>query len=248
MIENAQRTLLVVPCYNEADRWSDVYWETVAATGAIELLFVNDGSTDETAEYIDRTCATTGARALHLDRNRGKAEALRLGLLEEWPNSHRLVGFIDADGAFPATEVQRIALLAERATNPEGAFDAVWTARILMGGREINRHANRHYLGRAIATVVSPWHGYAIYDTQSGYKLFARSDTFHACLAQPFHTRWFPDIELLIRWHRIAGSRMRIWEEPVSGWHDVAGSKMNRSQFLRIMRELRILRRSRIET
>lgn len=235
--------LLVVPCFNEADRWNDTYWSSIAQDDGIKVLFVDDGSHDSTATCINRVCQQTGARSLSLEKNVGKAEAVRHGLLEGWTMKPDIIGFLDADGAFPAEEVVRVARIAEQMLNETepSAFEAVWAARVFMAGREIRRHASRHYIGRTIATVISPWHKHAIYDTQSGYKLFRRNEWLRACLQAPFETRWFADVELLIRWQRTTGSAMRIWEEPVKGWRDVDGSSMNRSQYARVLRELRYL-------
>lgn len=238
--------MLVVPCFNEAERWKADYWRELVQPGQLDVLFVDDGSTDETRAVVQATADETGANVLVLPRNGGKAEAVRRGLIEAWSSERNHVGYLDADGAFPAAEVRRMVDDASELLHDGGGFDAVWSARILMAGREIERKQSRHYIGRVLTTLVAPWHGYAIYDTQSGFKVFQRSSVLRRCLDDPFETRWFPDIELLIRWHRICGSRMRIWEDPVTGWHDVAGSKMTSSQYRRIVVDLSRLYRSRV--
>jgi glycosyltransferase involved in cell wall biosynthesis len=240
------RTILVVPCYNESGRWNPSYWDSLIRVVHLDVLFVNDGSTDDTARRITETCVATGATALTLPTNVGKGEALRQGMLAAWDGDSDMIGYLDADGAFPADEVRRMAADATDLLGDQGRQrDAVWSARILMAGRDIERHRSRHYLGRIITTIAAPWHGYAIYDTQSGYKIFRRDAALRECLNEPFQTRWFPDIELLQRWVAVTGRRMDIWEDPVTGWHDVAGSKMNRSQYVQILKDLAYLRRSR---
>lgn len=251
-------TLLVVPCYNEADRWNSSYWKSVVQPGRVDVLFVNDGSRDGTLQVLEQTAESVGAFFVDLPRNGGKAEAVRQGLLQGWTHESDLIGYLDADGAFPAAEVARMVLDAEdrlAGEPPTGSgtldgltdpsFDAVWSARVLMAGRDIQRHTSRHYLGRVITTLVAPWHGYAIYDTQAGFKIFRRDERLLACLQQPFHTRWFPDIELLQRWQHLHGTPMRIWEDPVTGWQDVAGSKMNASQYRQILTDLTWIYRGR---
>ncbi len=239
-------SILVVPCYNESARWDADYWSRVTATPDLTVIFVNDGSSDDTQRRIDATCEVTGATSLELPDNSGKGEALRHGLVAARELSPDVVGYLDADGAFPSEEVSRLVSLGMKMLAPaEADFDAVWSARVLMAGREIERHASRHYIGRVITTLVSPLHKYAVYDTQSGFKLFRNDDGLAQCLATPFTTRWFPDIELLLRWGPAVGRPMRIWEEPVMGWHDVAGSKMNRSQYVRLVKDLSHLYRAR---
>lgn len=244
-------TLLIVPCYNEAARWRPEYWRQVVRPGDVDVLFVNDGSTDSTLAVLQQTAVEVGASVMDLPRNSGKAEAVRLGLLRGWDESSALIGYLDADGAFPAGEVARMVqaatpLLMPATADSPAEFDAVWSARVLMAGRDIARHTSRHYLGRVITTLVAPWHGYAIYDTQSGYKLFRKDERLLACLRAPFQTRWFPDIELLQRWQHAHGEPMRIWEDPVTGWHDVAGSKMTSSQYRQILKDLSRLYRARV--
>lgn len=236
-------TLLVVPCFNEADRWRDSYWRDVVEPGKLNVLFVNDGSSDATLSVVSTTADSVGASVVDLPQNSGKAEAVRQGLLQAWESSADFIGYLDADGAFPAAEVRRMAQDAVGRIDVEGGgnssgYDAVWSARVLMAGRDIERHTSRHYLGRVITTLVAPWHGYAIYDTQAGYKIFRKDDRLLACLEEPFRTRWFPDIELLQRWRRLNGAPMRIWEDPVTGWHDVAGSKMTTRQYRQILKDL----------
>jgi len=239
-------TVIVVPCYNEAGRWSAEYWREIGATPGLTLMFVNDGSNDGTQALIDGVCGEIGSRSLALAQNSGKAEALRRGLVAALEESPQIVGYLDADGAFPAAEVIRLVHLGDELLPSDGSeFDAVWSARVLMAGRDIRRHASRHYIGRIVTTVLAPVHKYEVYDTQSGYKLFRNDEELHRCLTEPFQTRWLPDIELLMRWQPVVGRPMRIWEEPVLGWHDVAGSKMNRSQYTRLVKDLSRLYRNR---
>lgn len=240
-------TVVVVPCYNEASRWAPAYWEAIASHPGVDLIFVDDGSTDATPERIASTVASCGARSIRLHRNSGKAEAVRQGLLAalEPDSGPETVGFLDADGAFPDIEVRRLVDLGRELLDSD-QYDSLWSARILMAGRGITRHASRHYIGRVISTVVAPLHRYEVYDTQSGFKLFQRSSALEQCLATPFGTRWFPDIELLQRWTASQGRQMRIWEEPVSGWHDVGGSKVNRSQYVQLLKDLRRLYATRV--
>lgn len=239
---------IVVPCYNEQSRWRHDYWSQISREAEISLLFVDDGSFDATRKVITTTCTDLGSDSLILPVNGGKGEALRLGMLRALQSAPQLVGFLDADAAFPAEEVIRLANLASMMVGADYAsHDSLWSSRVLLGGRDIQRQASRHYLGRAIATLVAPLHGHKVYDTQSGYKLFRASDEFAGCLTEPFVTRWFPDIELLQRWTNSTGSQMRIWEEPVSGWRDVGGSKMNRSQYRQLVQDIWHLRQGKPE-
>lgn len=239
------RVTLVIPCFNEADRWLDDYWTALLDAG-LSLIFVDDGSTDATAQRIAASSDHDHATALLLSRNRGKGEAVRAGLLHALQSDTDIVGFLDADGAFPSEEVVRLAQMSEGLLlTSSRRYEAVWSARVQLAGRDISRHASRHYIGRAVATAIAPWHGYDLYDTQSGYKLLRVSNILNAAIQQPFETRWFFDVELLQRWRRITGETMPIWEEPVVGWHDVRGSKVDLTQGRQILRDVWSLRSGR---
>ncbi len=71
------RTIVVVPCFNEADRL-DVEAFVSFGDSAVEFLFVDDGSTDDTAAVLQRLVEAGGGRfsILTLDQNCGKAEAV----------------------------------------------------------------------------------------------------------------------------------------------------------------------------
>ncbi len=74
---------LLVPCHNESDNVD----ETIAAALAqrypeFEVIAINDGSSDDTAAKLDRLAALhPRLRVIHLDRNLGKANAMRMGAL-----------------------------------------------------------------------------------------------------------------------------------------------------------------------
>ena len=57
-----------------------------------------------------------------------------------------------------------------------------------------------------------------------------------------FITRWFFDLELLSRVLRI-NKTFRIYEEPLNSWQDVSGSKINTFETLRIMKEIRLMKK-----
>src|SRR5471030_3039445 len=69
---------LVIPCYNEAERLKRV-WPRMRRSPCV-LLFVNDGSTDATPEWLNAHVKPPH-RVLHLAANAGKAEAVRQGML-----------------------------------------------------------------------------------------------------------------------------------------------------------------------
>src|SRR5687768_11257284 len=93
-------SIVVVPCYNEAQRLDTRAFSQLRVSGHwVEFLFVNDGSSDDTLDVLERLrCASPDTIRVHdLQPNRGKAEAVRTGLLEALSTDADFVGFWDAD-------------------------------------------------------------------------------------------------------------------------------------------------------
>jgi glycosyltransferase involved in cell wall biosynthesis len=234
------RVTLVIPCYNEEKRLNTVaFREFRLPHDQLEFLFVNDGSTDETLQVI----GSLPGRVLNLEKNSGKAEAVRRGFLEAMNGKPDLIGFWDADLATPFAELPGfLNILANR---PE--IEMVFGARVRLLGREISRHPSRHYIGRVGATLISSSLGLAVYDTQCGAKLFRASDTLRDVFSAPFLSRWIFDVEIIARfvqrWGRDRVARS-LYEYPVMQWHDVKGSKVKSRDFLRALGDLWKIRRA----
>ncbi len=222
-------TTIVIPCYNEEKRL-DVAQFVELASDEIALLFVDDGSKDRTADVLaDLERKGAGKiRMLRLEKNSGKAEAVRRGLaaaLEESATGD-FVGFVDADLATPVSEIRR---LVREATS--GKAEVVMGSRVARAGAAIERKPVRHYLGRGFATAASLLLHAQFYDTQCGAKFFRVSDSLRAAVSEEFLSRWIFDVELLGR--LLIGTRdvrpipeSSFREIPLHEWRDVAGSKL----------------------
>ena len=236
---------VVVPCYNEAARLRvdefERFLRNEENTG-VRLLFVNDGSRDATLAVLEALCARVPGRASILDQqpNRGKAEAVRAGMLRVIASGEaQVTGFWDADLATPLAQIDDFLRLLD----DHRQLNMVFGARVRLLGRAIERQPLRHYLGRCFATVVSLLLRLPIYDTQCGAKLFRVTPELEQVLAEPFHSRWIFDVEILARFlenHNNGSSRLEkeIYEFPLPVWTDVAGSKVHSTDFLRAFWEL----------
>lgn len=239
---------LVVPCYNEERRLQpDTFCGFLTDHSAVRVLFVDDGSRDETRRMLTQLCNRCYGRAdlLEFERNRGKAEAVRCGV--EHALHHfdpEIVGYWDADLATPLTAVNGfLNVLRER---PEVRM--VFGARVKLLGRHVERRAVRHYLGRVFATAVSNLLSLPIYDTQCGAKMFRADAAARVVFADPFLSKWVFDVEILARYLRFFnGDRGKlaqaIYEYALEQWVDVAGSKVHASDFLKAFVDIVRIRR-----
>lgn len=240
--------VLVVPCYNEAGRLEgEVFLEFVRTHPDVGLLLVDDGSTDGTAALHASLAAAVpdAIGAIRLERNAGKAEAVRRGILEALTLGPSLVGFWDADLATPLDAVDDFLALA--ATRPE--IEVILGSRVQLMGRDIRRKATRHYLGRVFATAVSITLGIPVYDTQCGAKVF-RTRVAADVFSRPFRSAWIFDVEILARFLDLPDEGgpprwQRIYELTVDAWHDVPGSKLRLSDFVRSVFQLLAIWRDR---
>ena len=237
---------VVVPCYQEADRLEPDRLAALAEVDGIELVLVDDGSTDGTLAILRSLAdATPAITVLPLPENVGKAEAVRRGLLLAIDSGARLVAYYDADLSTPPAELVRLVeTLAGR-----DELDVVMAARVALLGRRIERRAYRHYLGRVFATFASLSLGLPVYDTQCGAKALRVTPALEAALGSPFRSRWAFDVELLARLLYPASETApvpadAIIEVPLRAWHDTAGSKLGPTAMGRAVLELAVITRT----
>jgi dolichyl-phosphate beta-glucosyltransferase len=219
---------LVIPCYNEANRLKAApFVRALQTNGDLAFLFVDDGSTDRTAAVLADITTQDDARmsVLRLNRNAGKAAAVRAGVLAAFEAHPTYVGFWDADLSTPLTAIP--AFLATFSARPE--VDIVIGARVKLLGRDVRRSLMRHYSGRIFATAASLALGIGVYDTQCGAKIFRATEPIRKLFNQPFQSEWIFDVEILSRYltGRSSGeAESRIYELPLTEWADVPGSKL----------------------
>ncbi len=234
--------VIVVPCYDEAARLDRAAFLGFGLPKRrLRFCFVNDGSHDGTLALLEGLCRERPdlGFVLDLSTNRGKAEAVRLGLQAALELGPKAVGFWDADLATPLAELARFCDVLD--DNPQ--IDVVLGSRVRLLGRRIERSPLRHYLGRVFATGASLTLGLPVYDTQCGAKLLRAGPLLHQVLAERFLTRWVFDVELLARYAcRTKGSAQpvesRVYELPLLRWTDVPGSKVRPWDFVRSGLEL----------
>lgn len=214
-----QLVSLVIPAYNEEERLpaylSDIRAYLDLSRRRAEVLVVNDGSRDGTADYVRGVAAVDPRiRLVEQPTNQGKGNAVKRGVLEA---RGRYVLFTDADGATPIEELDKLlAAIGERAEI------AIGSRRLVSAEAERERTGLRDLMGKVFYSVVNFLAVPGIRDTQCGFKLF-RTDVARELFRDLNESGWAFDVELLYRAQLFGYG---IAEVPVN-WHEVAGSKVN---------------------
>ena len=145
--------VLVIPCFNEERRLRRDELKALVAVPSLRLLLVDDGSTDRTGELLEQMRDELGSAYVsvrRLEQNRGKGEAVRVGMLQALAEGALVVGYADGDFATPSGEVVRMLAVLE-----SNHHQAVIGSRVRRLGSKIDRSPRRHVLGRVFATLAS---------------------------------------------------------------------------------------------
>lgn len=199
------RLSVVVPAYEEVGRIGAAVGSirealaTIEGDGGLEVVVVDDGSTDATA----REAAEAGATVVRLPTNRGKGAAVRAGVLA---SRGRCVAFTDADLAYPP------ALLLDLLTAVEGGSDVAvgnrqHPASRSVGGTSVLRTVSGRLFNALAAAVLLGQYR----DTQCGLKAF-RADAARQIFTRTRLDGFAFDVEVL---HLVERDRLSLTEVPV---------------------------------
>ncbi len=239
-----RKTGIVVPCYNEAKRINpDLFLVALEMEPNLSFLFVDDGSTDDTFSILEAIREKNPAQVdiLQLEYNRGKAEAVRLGMLKAIDGLFDNVGYWDADLATPLEVISDYCNLLDSSD-----VTVVLGSRVRLLGRSIQRNPLRHYVGRIFATCASLLIDIVVYDTQCGAKIFKNVEPLRKVFWKPFKVNWTFDVELLARFSVITGYTpsqvcSNWYEYPLNEWTDVKGSKVKFKDYIIAVLEFCVL-------
>lgn len=231
-------TLLIIPCYNEEQRLpvEEINYFLKHSNG-IDLVFVNDGSTDKTIQMLKKLKELqANVEIIDLEKNQGKAEAVRTAMLKYKDSSYAYIGYFDADLATPLEE----ALHFIEKTFKHSPILIMGSRVNLLGSTEIDRKRYRHYFGRVFATVVSWMLNLSVYDTQCGAKLISRNAIPFA-FKDKFTSAWLFDVEILFRLKKSSifqAHTCPIIEVPLKKWKEKGSSKIPFTYLFKIPFEL----------
>ena len=204
---------IVVPAFNEEARIGatlDRVIECIEARGwSAELLVVNDGYRDRTADVVLRAAKRfPGLRLIENSGNRGKGYSVRNGILQA---RGKIVMFTDADLSAPIEEAER--LFAAIAKGADVAIGSRWLDR----SRQTRQQPiYRRFFGRCFNWLTRLVMNLPLADTQCGFKAFRR-DAARAIFVRQRIERWGFDPEILYIALRLG---LRVQEVSVTWGHD----------------------------
>lgn len=204
---------IVIPAYNESERIQSSLNKIVSFLSAqpwqVEVLVVNDGSRDNTAEIVRQFAAQHSyIRLIENPGNRGKGYSIRNGMLQA---SGDVVLFSDADLSAPITEAPK--LFREIENGADVAFGSRWLIAKMQTERQ---SILRQIAGRLYNVFMRVLLGLPYKDTQCGFKAFSRKAVDTIFPRQRIE-RWGFDVELLFLARKF---RLNIVEVPVEWAHD----------------------------
>lgn len=198
-----QKLTVVIPVFNECHTVTDIV-DAVLAVGIenMELILVDDGSTDGTRDVLKEKVEPRVAKVLYHERNQGKGAALRTGFQAATGD---IVLVQDADLEYDPNDYHRLIgpILA-------GKADVVYGSRFI-GGDSHRVHLFWHYLGNRFLTLLSnALTNLNLTDMEVCYKVF-RKEVLDRITVTENRFGFEPEITA-----KVAKLRCRIYEVGIS--------------------------------
>ncbi len=210
---------IIIPAYNEAARLGATLQRVLQYIRAqrwdAEVIVVNDGSRDNTADLVrEYASANPVLRLLENPGNRGKGYSVRNGMLHA---NGEILLFSDADLASPIEEAPKLFEAIE--SGADVAIGSRWLRPELQKQRQ---SLLRQLYGRIFNIALRLLLGLNFKDTQCGFKAFTRSSAQAIFPLQQIE-RWGFDPELLYLARR---KKLRVTEVPVE-WSHQEGTRIS---------------------
>jgi len=204
---------IIIPAYNESQRISASLERILAYIGeqqwGAEVIVVNDGSRDNTAEIVREFSKTHPmVRLIENPGNRGKGYTVRNGMMQAHGD---ILLFTDADLSSPIEESRKLFAAIDRGADV--TFGSRWLQAELQTERQ---PLYRQVFGRIFNLLLRIILGLKYKDTQCGFKAFTRKAA-HQIFARQMIDRWGFDPEILFLAEKFG---FKVAEVPVEWAHD----------------------------
>ncbi|OZI11261.1 glycosyl transferase family 2 [Bacillaceae bacterium SAS-127] len=161
-----KKIVIFLPAYNEEEAIAAVIQEVPRQfdpSVAVEVLVINDGSTDRTVEVAQ---AAGADHIVHMEKNSGLGAAVRRGLQECLRLQADIGVMIDADGEYPARQIPE---LIEPILRGEADYTMGSRFKGTIDGMRIHRRLGNYCFTLLQSILLRQW----IYDGQSGMRAFS---------------------------------------------------------------------------
>jgi DNA-binding response OmpR family regulator len=230
---------VVIPCYNEEKRLlSEEFRDFAHKNLGYHLCFVNDGSKDNTLAVLQELIKGKEdyISIYDCEKNGGKAEAVRLGMLHLAKQSQfDYIGFLDADLSTNFDDFQD---LTDTISNSK--YKLVFGSRISRMGADITKESARKIISQTINFIIRKTLGMEIKDTQCGAKIMTK-EVIEKTFQEKFITKWLFDVEIFMRMKKVYGSKETqefILEKPLNRWIHADGSKLSFKDSIKIIGQI----------
>ncbi len=230
---------VVIPCYNEEKRLlSEEFRDFAHKNLGYHLCFVNDGSKDNTLAVLQELIKGKEdyISIYDCEKNGGKAEAVRLGMLHLAKQSQfDYIGFLDADLSTNFDDFQD---LTDTISNSK--YKLVFGSRISRMGADITKESARKIISQTINFIIRKTLGMEINDTQCGAKIMTK-EVIEKTFQEKFITKWLFDVEIFMRMKKVYGSKETqefILEKPLNRWIHADGSKLSFKDSIKIIGQI----------
>jgi glycosyltransferase involved in cell wall biosynthesis len=194
MTPRSGRNLAVVPAYNEAATVGRVVQTLNEHAPGFDVLVIDDGSTDATAEVAHRL----GARVVRHPFNLGIGGAVQSGFLYALENGYDYMVQVDADGQHDPSEIDRLV----EAMHSDPSVDMVCGSRFLTKDMRYPAPISRRTGIHIFAFILSRVMGQRVSDPTSGFRLYNRRAIQLFARDYPHD---YPEVEavLMVHFHRL---------------------------------------------
>jgi len=205
---------VVIPCYNESERLRiETFQKYVDSNLGYHLLFVNDGSKDNTLEVLEEMC-------------RGK---------ETYMSVYNCEKNLDADLSTNFEDFEDLVT-----TISDSDYGIVGGSRINRMGANITKQGSRAIISKTINLIIQKILGMGFQDTQCGAKVMTR-EISENIFQKKFLTSWLFDVEIFMRMKKMYGAdraKSMICEQPLKRWIHEDGSKLSMKDSIKILGQL----------